>query len=354
MDLEERRRLIRASEIRGYQRPEHSEQKIIHDMLNEFHNNKEKIERYYIENKRLPSIADDWIAIAEGIENKYEMLQHVYYQNSGKEFRYTTFDQNSRSVPYFPNIVDMHQKRRYEMQQEIINKAAEAFSKDVEYVTDALLLGYNDVQIKETADMEDAYFHMCLFMAKKNKIRRHIQIEKMKANGQYAIADAIHEAGKNIRSGLDSIAFWLYHGFQSLSESNYHIAESLDRNAQAGESVAAAIRELYEPLSASAYASLKYTNLQEHIYKAAKEAELTPAVCGDMLLVNSISGVATKVSGTAYRKNDCYIVYTDEGVMFLPANNFVLYGGTGNIDYFRNELYKITHGQKTTNQTIYL
>lgn len=352
MNPEERRQLVRQHITMKWQGTGTYLRDHIINLINNFcGRDKDAIRRNFLISGTIPAIADDWLAVMEGIENEHALVNPngggkvAYFVNdAGDEFR----DNN----PY-PLVVEGQLARRRQQVVDIIEKVYRKFAADVTYIMDGMLLGHGENEIRGTMYGEKEYLDLCFATAQKYKIRRHIEIEAMKHHGHYAIAQSIRKAGEDIREGLESIAASidrgaekvsksLLAGFQSVAQSNMHIARSLDSIASSQGEMATAIQELYEPIAGAAYASRRYTDLKEQILRESQEAQLRPVASGSMLFVNVFSGASIPLQGMAYKRDGCYIVNTSEGPVFLPENAFVAFNGSsGNVAGFREKISQL-------------
>lgn len=345
MNPEERRQLIR-QHIKMMQQSTSGQLDTVKQFLNQGKGDKDAVRRIYLSWGVIPSIADDWMAVIDGLEHQYVMEGKTIYSvnSAGDEFR--------DNIPY-PLVVEEQLARRRAQVLSIVEKVYRMFASDVTYIMDGVLLGHSENEIRGTISGEKEYLDLCFATAQKYKIKRHIEIEAMKLHGHYAIARSIRKAGEDVREGLESIAASidrgaekvsksLLAGFQSVAQSNMHIARSLDNIASSQGEMAVAIQELYEPIAGAAYASRRYTDLKEQTLRESQEAQLRPVASGSMLFVNVFSGASMHLQGMAYKRDGCYIVNTSEGPVFLPENAFVAFNGSsGNVAGFREKISQL-------------
>jgi len=352
MNPDERRQLVRQHIKSKWQGTGTYLRDYLNNLITNFTgHDKDAIRRNFLCGGVIPAIADDWLAVMEVTELEHNLVNpngsgkaSYFVNDNGDEFR--------DNKPYY-SIVEEQLTRRRAQVLSIVEKVYRIFASDVTYMMDAMLLGHSEGEIRGSMSGEKGYLDLCFAVAMKYKIRRHIELEAMKRHGHYAIADSIREAGEDIREGLEAIAASidmgaekvsksLLAGFQSVAQSNMHIARSLENIASSQGEMATAIQELYEPIAGAAYASRRYTDLKEQILRESQETQLRPVASGSMLFVNVFNGSSMPIQGTAYKRDGCYIVNTSEGPMFLPENAFVLFdSSSGNVAGFRERINQL-------------
>jgi len=317
MDPQDRRSLIRRHVTMKWQSTHITFRDDVKRMLEQSDGDRDSVRRICLSWGIIPAIVDDWLAVLDGDEDTAAI-----YVSDGQQAAYHVDDEGNESrnnVPY-ATILEARIKRSQERRAQAVQRVGERFASDVTYLMDSMLLGYSEKEIADTVPgWEKSYLEVSLSCARRNRIRRHVELEALKAAGPFVVADSIRGAGRDIRrgleelgdtigQGLDKLSVSVFAGLKSVAESNLQVARSLDNVAAAEGRVADAIRSVAEPLAGIASASNRYVDLQEHVQREAERAKMRPVLSGRMLLVNTRDGSSAIVTGTAHRRDNCYIL----------------------------------------------